>query len=89
MKQIKAQYIKGIQRAYMRKFMAEDDWCRPDYRKISANERAINHYLAQITGDPEEQQKILDIIMRQSWNTEDLTYKPIFDKLRELGYEIV
>lgn len=89
MKQIKAQYIKGIQRAYVRKFMAEDDFLHPNFPSIRANERTIRQYLNKITDDPEEQQKILDIIMRQTWNRKDVTFKPIFDELKKLGYEII
>ena len=33
--------------------------------------------------------KIISAIGRGSWNSEDITYKPICDELRELGFEII
>ncbi len=88
MKQIKLYHIVKIQSATIRLFEAEDD-DYPDGRVIKANERAIKHWLDKITTDETEQRKILDIIERQNWNTEDYTFKPICDELRALGYEIL
>lgn len=88
MKQIKFYYIVKIQHATIRRFEAEDD-AYPEGRVISANNRAIQHYLDKITTDKAEQRKILDIIERQNWNMEDSSFKPICDELRALGYEIL
>lgn len=88
MKQISTETIEKIQHAYMRMFEAEDDDF-PNGRVAVANKRAIQHYLDKITDDAEEQSKILDAIMRGSWNTEDNTFKPIVDKLKTMGYEVV
>ena len=87
MKQINAYYIVKLQAATMRLFEAEDDW-HPDYRAVRANERAIQTWLDKITDDEDEQREILRIIERGNWNMEDTTFKPIFDELRALGYEI-
>ena len=87
MKKIYAGHIVKIQAATIRKFTAEDcDF--PDGRAIRANERAIQKWLDQITDDTDEQRQILDVIERGNWNMKDTTFKPIFDELRALGYEI-
>lgn len=88
MKQINAYHIVKIQAATIRLFEAEDDWC-PDYRAVRANERAIQHWLDKITDDEDEQREILRVIESNNFNREDKTFKPIFDGLRKLGYEIV
>lgn len=87
-KQIKLYHIMKIQSATIRLFEAEDDDC-PDYRVVRANERAIEHWLDKITTNKEERRKILDIIEHENWNTEDSSFKPICDRLRRLGYEIL
>ena len=87
-KQIKLYHIAKVQRATVRLFEAQDE-DYPDGRVVKANERAIQHWLGKITDNKEEQRKILDIIERQNWNTTDVTYKPICDELRKLGYEIL
>lgn len=87
MKKIYAGHIVKIQAATIRKFAAEDcDF--PDGRAIRANERAIQKWLDKITDDTDEQRQILDVIERGNWNMKDTTFKPIFDELRALGYEI-
>ena len=87
MKKIYAGYIVKIQAATIRKFAAEDcDF--PDGRAVKANERAIQKWLDKITDDTDEQRQILDVVERGNWNMEDTTFKPIFDELRALGYEI-
>lgn len=86
MKRINAYHIMRLQAATIRKFAAEDsDY--PDWRAIRANERAIQNWLDKITDDVDEQRQILDVVERGNWN-EDITFKPIFDKLRALGYEV-
>lgn len=88
MRQIYAGYIVKLQDATMRLFDALDD-NYPNWRAIRANERAIQKWLDKITDDADEQRQILDIVEHGNWNMEDTTFKPIFDKLRALGYEIV
>lgn len=87
-KQIKLSTIAKIQRATMRIFEAQDqDY--PDNKVVASNERAIQHYLDNITSDTNKQVKILNAIEKENWNTKDYTFKPICDNLRALGYEIV
>lgn len=88
MKKICAGYIVKIQAATMRLFDAMDDDC-PNWRAIRANERAIQKWLDKITDNADEQRQILDVIEHGNWNMEDTTFKPIFDELRALGYEVV
>lgn len=86
MKRINAFHIVKLQAATVRKFEAEDsDY--PDWRAIRANERAIQTWLDKITDNADEQRQILDIVERGNWD-EDITFKPIFDGLRALGYEM-
>ncbi len=87
MRQIYAGYIVKLQAATMRLFDALDD-NYPNWRAIRANERAIQKWLDKITDNADEQRQILDIVECENWNMEDTTFKPIFDKLRALGYEI-
>lgn len=87
-KQIKLYHIMKIQNATVRLFEAEDD-DRPDYRAVRANERAIEYWLDKITDNKEERRKILGIIRHENWNTQDTSFKPICDRLRGLGYEIL
>lgn len=88
MKLIYAGYIVKLQAATMRLFEALDD-DYPDGRAVRANERAIQKWLDKITDNADEQRQILDIVERGNWNMEDTTFKPIYDELRALGYEIV
>lgn len=88
MKKIDGEYIVKLQAATIRKFAAEDcDF--PNGRAVKANERAIQKWLDKITDNADEQRQILDVVERGNWNREDKTFKPIFDELRALGYEIV
>lgn len=88
MRQIYARYIVKLQAATMRLFDALDD-SHPNWRAIRANERAIQKWLDKITDNADEQRQILDIVECGNWNMEDTTFKPIYDELRALGYEIV
>lgn len=88
MRRIYAGYIVKLQAATMRLFDALDD-NYPNWRAIRANERAIQKWLDKITDDADEQRQILDIVECGNWNMKDTTFKPIFDKLRALGYEVV
>ena len=87
MKKIYAGYIMKIQAATMRLFDALDD-NYPNWRAIRANERAIQKWLDKITDNVDEQRQILEVIEHGNWNMKDTTFKPIFDELRALGYEI-
>lgn len=88
MKQISFKTITEIQRFSIELFEAQDEYY-PNRRVIKAKERAIWNRLAKITNDKKEQSQILDAIEHGNWRTDDLTYKPICDNLRELEYEIV
>ena len=87
MKKIYAGHIVKIQAATMRLFDAMDD-DHPNWRAIRANERAIQKWLDMITDNADEQRQILEVIEHGNWNMKDTTFKPIFDELRALGYEI-
>lgn len=87
MKEIKMSWVAKLQYATMRLFAAQDE-DYPDGRAVSANERAIQHYLNLMTNDINEQRKIHDVVQRNNWNTKDLTYKPICDELRAMGFVI-
>ena len=86
MKKILFKTIVEIQALTVEKFNAEDE-DYPDYRIIRAKEKAIYNRLSKITDDKKMQDKILEIIEKCNWNTQDRTFKPICDKLRELGFE--
>lgn len=87
-KEIKMSCIAKLQRATMRLFGVLDDEYF-DGRAKSANERAIQHYLSHMTDNIDEQRKIHEIVERNNWNTKDLTYKPICDELRAMGFKIL
>lgn len=88
MKKIDVEYLVKLQAATMRLFDALDD-NHPNWRAIRANERAIQKWLDKITDNEDEQRQILDVIEHENWNMKDTTFKPIFDELRALGYEVV
>ena len=62
---------------------------KPDYRRIAQFNKHIDRVLNEITKDAQEQKKIWYIIVHQSWNMTDRTFKPICDDLRALGYTII
>jgi len=87
--EIKFKIIKDIQKAYMEKFEEEDvDFEYVDWKIVRAKERVIQNRLNKITLDEKEQVKIIDIITNSSWNDKDLSFKPICDELKKLGYEV-
>lgn len=88
MKQIKLSTIAKIQRLYIKQF-TELDQDRPDYRVVYMYDRNIGKYLRSITEDVKEQEIIYEAITTGSWDTRNLSYKPICDKIRNLGYEVV
>jgi len=88
MREIKMSWIAKLQHATMRLFAAQDE-DYPDGRAVTTNERAIQHWLSKMTTDIDEQRKIHEVVERNNWNTKDLTYKPICDELRALGFTIL
>ena len=88
MKEIKLIDIAKIQHWYIEIF-SEEDSDYPNYKRIGQFNRHITRVLNSITKDKEEQRKIYDIIVHQSWNMKDRTFKPICDDLRMLGYTII
>ena len=69
-------------------FDEEDENC-PDMRIIVKKEKAVQKILDKIINNKGEQLAIWGTIQRESWNIKDKTFKPICDKLRELGYAII
>lgn len=88
MREIKLYNIAKIQHWYIQIF-EEEDSDYPNYRRIAIFNRAIDRKLNEITDNKEEQRKIYNIIIHQSWNMNDRTFKPICDDLRKLGYTII
>lgn len=86
-KNIELKDIVKIQKLYMDIFY-EEDQDYPDRRIITNKQKALQRILDKITISKGEQLAILSAIQSESWNTEDKTFKPICDKLRELGYTI-
>jgi GH35 family endo-1,4-beta-xylanase len=87
-KEIDLKDIVKMQNLYIEIFYEEDEDC-PDRRVIVQKEKAVQKILDKITNNKGEQLAIWGVIQRESWNTEDKTFKPICDKLRELGYAIL
>lgn len=85
---IKFKDIVKIQRLEMEKYEEEDGY-PVDYRIVANKDRAVCNILGRITSDSKKQKEIRDCIYKNMWNMEDLTYKPICDDLRGLGYAIV
>ena len=81
-------YIVKIQAVTIRLFEAQDE-DYPDYRVVRANERSIEKWLDRITKDQKQRKNILEIIENENWNFKDGTFKPICEKLRDLGYTII
>ena len=80
--------IAKLQKLYIDIF-EEEDCDYPDYRIIRNKEKAVERILNKITNDEEEQRKIYDIIVHESWNMNDRTFKPICDGIRALGYKVI
>lgn len=88
MREIKLVDIAKLQHWYIEVF-EEEDSDYPDYRRIARFNKHIDRVLNEITKDAQEQKKIWGIIVHQSWNMTDRTFKPICDDLRALGYTII
>lgn len=80
--------IVKLQRLYIEIFEEEDGY-PVDYRIVRNKERAQRRILDKITDNTILQNEIIDAIGSGSWNIEDNAYKPICDKLRDLGFEII
>ena len=80
--------IVKLQHLYIDIFTEEDE-DYPDRRIISNKERAVQRILDKITDIRFNQIEIWKVIQLESWNTTDNTFKPIYNRLRELEYEII
>ena len=80
--------IVKLQHLYIDIFTEEDE-DYPDRRIISNKERAVQRILNKITDKRFNQIEIWKVIQVKSWDTTDNTYRPICNRLRELGYEII
>ncbi len=87
-KEIELKDIVKMQNLYIEIFYEEDEDC-PDRRIIVKKEKAVQRILDKIINNKGEQLAIWGTIQRESWNIKDKTFKPICDKLRELGYAII
>ena len=85
---IKMSYIVKLQHWYIEIFSEEDD-DYPNYGRIALLNRNVERVLNKITDNQKRQKEIYDAIQQGSWDNEDKSYKPICDKLRKLGYEII
>ena len=80
--------IQKLQHLYIDIFSEEDE-DYPDHRVINNKERAVQRILDRITDKKFNQIEIWKVIQIQSWDAADNTFKPICDRLRNLGYEII
>lgn len=80
--------IMKLQHLYIDIFSEEDE-NYPDKRIINNKERAVQRILDKITDKKFNQIEIWKVIQIKSWDTTDNTFKPICDRLRNLGYEII
>ena len=85
---IKLKDIAKLQHLYIEIFTEEDE-DYPDRRVISNKERAVQRILDKITDKRFNQIEIWKVIQLKSWDDIDNTFKPICNRLRELGYEII
>ena len=85
---IKLKDIVKLQHLYIDIFSEEDE-DYPDNRVINNKERAVQRILDRITDKKFNQIEIWKVIQIKSWDTTDNTFKPICDRLRNLGYEII
>ena len=85
---IKLKDIAKLQHLYIEIFTEEDE-DYPDRRVISNKERAVQRILDKITDKRFNQIEIWKVIQLKSWDDTDNTFKPICNRLRELGYIII
>ena len=86
--EIELKDIIKLQHLYIDIFFEEDE-DYPDGRVINNKERAVQRILDKITDKKFNQIEIWKVIQLKSWDTADNTFKPICDRLRKLGYEII
>lgn len=88
MKQIQAKDVKVINSLLVEiAELEEDEYV--DRRRISPKARKIDRILKRITEDEKEQNAIYIAISEETFNMEDITFKPIIENLKKIGYEIV
>ena len=80
--------IIRLQHLYIDIFTEEDN-DYPDKRIIVNKEKAVERILSKVTLNKEEQNRIYNIIIHESWNQKDKTFKPICDEIRKLGYKVI
>lgn len=80
--------IVKLQHLYIDIFSEEDE-DYPNHRVINNKERAVQRILDRITYKKFNQIEIWKVIQLKSWEAKDNTFKPICDRLRELGYEVI
>lgn len=80
--------IVKLQRLYIQIFTEEDNES-PNRRIIAPKERAVQRILDNITTNKFNQIEIWKVIQLKTWDRSDNTYRPICNRLRELGYEII
>lgn len=68
-------------------YQEDDDY--PNYRIIAQKNRYIQRTLNKISRNKDVQNEIYDTIIHKTWNNEDMTFKPICNALRNLGYKII
>ena len=78
-KEISTRTLINIKVCLYRIFKAEDVYDYADYRKVAANERAIEHYLKDYS--EEQKQELLSVI---NWNDDNCSLK-----LKKLGWKII
>lgn len=88
MLEIKLSDIIELQWLYVQIFDEEDAF-PVDQRIVRKFKARQDKILNSITKEYELQCYILDVIEHESWNREDITFKPICDKLREKGFDII
>ena len=85
---IKMSDIVKIQKYYI-EIYSEEDCDYPNYHKVAILERHLFNTLKRVTNSAKKRDEILKAVQDGSWNDTDGSYKPICDKLRKLGYEII
>lgn len=86
--EIELKDIIKLQHLYIEIFCEEDE-DYPDRRAIRAKEKAVQRILDKITDNRFNQEEIWKVVQIKSWDDTDKTFKPICDRLRELGYKII
>lgn len=80
--------IVRLQKLYVEIFEEEDN-DYPDRRIIANKEKAVQRILDRIISDRFSQGEIWKVIQLKTWDATDCSYRPICNRLRELGYKII